>query len=263
MEPTTTTTMAASRVQTTKARRHLAPVPQPVLNPTVSLVVPTLNEAKNLPALFGGLPHLHELIIVDGRSTDDTIAEAERLRPDVRIVREERAGKGYALSAGFEAATGDIVVMIDADGSMDPGEIESFVEALTNGADFVKGSRYMRGGGSTDLTLIRSTGNRTLTMMVNVLFGTGYTDLCYGYNAFWRRHLGALEVDCAGFEVETLMNIRAAKAGLRIAEVPSFETDRIHGESNLNAWRDGWRIARVIVSETFRRRRKRQAPAAA
>jgi hypothetical protein len=88
-------------------------------------------------------------------------------------------------------------------------------------------------------------------MLVNRMFRTQFTDLCYGYNAFWTRHLSALRIDCPGFEVETLMNIRAAKAGLRIQEIPSFERPRLHGESNLSAIGDGWRILRLIAQEKF------------
>jgi glycosyltransferase involved in cell wall biosynthesis len=230
------------------ARRRFVRIPR------VSVVVPTLNEAANLPHVFAELPEgLHEVIVVDGFSTDGTIEVAQGLRPDVRIVIQERRGKGNALACGFAAATGDIIVMLDADGSADPAEITAFVEALMNGADFAKGSRYLDGGGSSDITGLRSLGNRTLGGTVNLLYGTRYSDLCYGYNAFWRHCLPAMNVDCDGFEVETLINIRIARAGLRIAEVPSFERDRIHGESNLNTFRDGFRVLRTIMRERFRR----------
>ena len=221
-------------------------------NPTVSLIVPTLNEAKNLPIVFAQLPEgLHEVIVVDGRSTDDTIEVAKALRPDVRVVLEDRPGKGHALNAGFCAATGDIIVMIDADGSMDPAEIKLMVDALVAGADCAKGSRYLPGGGSTDITWHRNLGNKILTGFVNLWFGTSYTELCYGYVAFWRDVLPALNPETAGFEVETKMLIRMATQGLTITETPSFEADRIHGESNLNAFSDGVRIAKVIAREMW------------
>jgi glycosyltransferase involved in cell wall biosynthesis len=222
--------------------------------PRVSVVVPTLNEARNLPLVLKRLPHrLHELVIVDGFSTDDTLEVAGFLRPDARIVLQKRPGKGEALRCGFEAATGDIIVMLDADGSADPAEIPAFVEALVAGADFAKGTRYGPGAGSADLTRLRHVGNRGLNLIVNVLFGTSYSDLCYGYNAFWRRCLGAINVDCTGFEVETLINIRIARAGLRICEVPSFERSRVHGQSNLRTFRDGGRVLRTILRERLRR----------
>ncbi len=196
--------------------------------PTVSAVIPTLNEAENLPHVLDRLPNgVNELIVVDGHSTDETLRVARQLRPDARIVMQGRRGKGNALACGFAAARGDIIVTFDADGSTDPAEIPSFIAPLIGGADFVKGSRYMEGGGSADITRLRSAGNRALGLWVNLLFGTSYTDLCYGYNAFWRRCLPQLHVTCDGFEVETVINVRAAKAGLRVAEVPSFEFDRI------------------------------------
>jgi len=222
--------------------------------PTLSVIIPTLNEAENLPHVFARLPEgIDELIIVDGHSVDDTITVAQRLRPDARIVLQNRTGKGNALACGFAAARGDIIVMLDADGSTDPAEIPNFIAPLLDGADFVKGSRYMDGGGSADITTLRSLGNRVLGGFVNLVFGTRYTDLCYGYNAFWRDCLPHLHVTCDGFEVETIINVRAAKAGFAIVEVPSFEQERIHGLSNLNAWRDGKRVIKTILRERFTR----------
>ena len=195
---------------------------------------PTLNEARNLPHVFAKLPAgLHEVILVDGNSVDDTVATARRLRPDVRIVRQNRRGKGNALACGFAAATGDIIAMVDADGSADPAEIPLFVQALLDGADFAKGTRFAVGGGSCDITRLRRLGNRMLSGLVNVLCRTKYSDLCYGYNAFWRRHVPVFGLDAEsdipvgsgtrlwgdGFEVETLINIRIAQAGLKVTEV--------------------------------------------
>ena len=222
--------------------------------PRVTVVIPTLNEATNLPHVFARLPEVvSELIIVDGHSIDDTVVVAKTLRPDSRVILQNRRGKGNALACGFAAATGDIIVMLDADGSTDPAEIPQFIAPLVGGADFVKGSRYLDGGGSDDITGVRSTGNRALGATVNLLFGTRYTDLCYGYSAFWRRCLAHLHVTCDGFEVETLINVRAAKAGLKVVEVPSCEHSRIHGFSNLHAWRDGRRVLRTIVRERLTR----------
>ncbi|MEU8245964.1 glycosyltransferase family 2 protein [Nonomuraea sp. NPDC048916] len=216
----------------------------------MSVVVPAMNEAENLPHVFATLPQwIDEIVLVDGNSVDDTVAVAKRLRPNVKVVTQTGRGKGDALAAGFAACTSDIIVMIDADGSTDGHEIITFVGALVTGADFVKGSRYAAGGGSDDLTFNRRFGNKLLTSLVNVMYGTQYTDLCYGYNAFWARHLDVLDLDCDGFEVETLMNVRAAKGGLKVHEVPSHERCRIHGESNLRAVRDGIRVLKTILRE--------------
>jgi glycosyltransferase involved in cell wall biosynthesis len=211
-----------------------------------------MNEARNLPYVFARLPvGLHEVILVDGHSTDGTTEIARALCPDVGIVSQTGRGKGDALAAGFSVCSGDIIVTLDADGSNDAAEIPLFVGALMSGADFVKGSRVLQGGGSTDLTRFRSFGNARLTGLVNLLFRARYTDLCYGYNAFWARHLPAIDVDCNGFEVETLILARVAQAQLRVLEVPSFEASRIHGASNLRALRDGWRVLKTILAERF------------
>jgi glycosyltransferase involved in cell wall biosynthesis len=222
---------------------------------TVTAVIPAMNEAANLPHVFARIPScVTEIVLVDGNSSDDTIRVARGLRPDVRIVLQNGRGKGNALACGFAAAHGDIIVMLDADGSTDPAEITQFIAPLLAGADFVKGSRYATGGGSADITRIRNTGNRVLSGVVNLLFRTKFTDLCYGYNAFWRSCLPHMHVTCDGFEVETLINIRVARAGLRVAEVPSYEQERIHGESNLHAIRDGRRVLATILRERFSRR---------
>ena len=245
--------------------------------PRISVVVPTLNEARNLPHVFSRLPaDVHEVIVVDGHSVDDTIAVARQLRPDVRVVQQTRRGKGNALACGFEAATGDVIAMIDADGSADPGEIPKFVHALLSGADFAKGTRFAVGGGSSDITRLRRLGNRLLGAVVNLSHGTHYTDLCYGYNVFWQRHVPALGLDTTsppapsgdgrlwgdGFEIETLIHMRVAEEGLHVAEVPSFEHPRIHGVSNLDAFSDGLRVLMTILVERRHARRRYRASGA-
>ena len=237
---------------------------------TVSVVIPMLNEASNIAEVLPRLPSgIDQVVLVDGGSTDGTVEAARRLRPDMTIVQQTRRGKGNALACGFAAATGDIIVMMDADGSTRPEEISSFVETLVqSGADFVKGSRFIPGGGSDDITSFRRAGNKALNWLVNLLCRTRYTDLCYGYNAFWRRCLPAFDLNhgrnetipgCAemqwgdGFEIETLINIRVATASLRTVEVPSFESCRLHGRSNLNAFSDGLRVFRTIFVEWRRR----------
>jgi glycosyltransferase involved in cell wall biosynthesis len=210
---------------------------------------------------------------VDGGSVDDTVAVARRLRPDVVVVHQTRTGKGNALACGFAACTGDIIVMIDADGSTDPAEIPLFVAKLVAGDDFVKGSRFDKGGHSHDITKLRKLGNDGLNLVVNVLFGTRFTDLCYGYNAFWRRVVPALQLPDTGlprpadgsklwgdgFEIETMINIRAAVDGMKVGEVGSIEHARIHGVTNLNTFRDGFRVLRTIFSEYGRMRTHRRS----
>jgi glycosyltransferase involved in cell wall biosynthesis len=221
-----------------------------------------MNEAANLPLVLPRLPvFVTEVIVVDAHSHDGTVEVARSLRPDAVILLQEGRGKGSALRQGFEAATGDIIVSIDADGSTQPEEIERFVNALRAGADYVKGSRYMKGGGSVDLSPLRRLGNLGLTLMTRVVHGAHFSDLCYGFNAFWRDVLPVLALESTGFEIETEMNLRALRAGLRVTEVPSIEASRIYGSSNLHAFRDGFRVARQILTETRRPVDSYQRPA--
>lgn len=246
--------------------------------PRVSVIIPALNEEKNLPHVAARMPEdVDEIVFVNGNSVDNTAEVARQLWPDGVHVAQTRKGKGNALACGFAAASGDIIVMIDADGSTDPLEIPHYVGALIAGADFAKGSRFIQGGGSDDITKFRRLGNWGLNAIVNMLFATKYTDLCYGYNAFWRRCLDVMQLpDVAheapqwgdGFEIETLINVRVAGSGLQIAEVCSHESSRIHGVSNLNAITDGTRVLRTIRREfvrarksTVRAERKRGRPA--
>jgi len=259
----------------------LSPIPRersswdvPTARPRVSVVVPARNEARNLPHVLAQIPSdVYEVILVDGHSHDDTIEVARATWPGITVVQQTRRGKGNALACGFAAVTGDIIVMLDADGSADPGEIPVFVDSLVKGADFAKGTRFSRGGSSHDITRFRRIGNSWLNGLVNVLFGTAYTDLCYGYNAFWTHLLPTLDLPAVlqdewgtadmlwgdGFEIETLINVRVAAAGARIAEVGSVELERIHGVSNLNAVSDGLRVLRTIMAERSRRRAARNA----
>jgi glycosyltransferase involved in cell wall biosynthesis len=235
---------------------------------SVSVVVPCLNEVRNLPYVFSRMPaDVAEVVFVDGGSDDGSVQRACELWPSVIVVRQTRTGKGNALACGFAACSNDIVVMLDADGSTDPAELPRFLEPLLDGADFAKGSRFLPGGGSTDITRLRRIGNDGLCAIVNRLFRTAYSDLCYGYNAFWRRVLPYMDLpDPAatapagqmiwgdGFEVETLINVRMAMSTLRVEEVPSVEAARLHGVSNLSAFGDGRRVLSTILRE-FRRRR--------
>jgi glycosyltransferase involved in cell wall biosynthesis len=225
---------------------------------TVSLVIPAKNEAMNLASVLGRIPDVvDEVVLVDAHSTDGTVELARKLRPDIVVVYDDEPGKGAALRAGFRSATSDYVVIIDADGSMDPREVLRYVALLASGYELVKGSRFMAGGGSTDITFIRTLGNFGFVILCNLMFRQRFTDLCYGYLAFNRRRMEALGLDSVGFEIEAEIIAKSVMNGLRITEVPTYETPRLNGVSNLHAIRDGLRILRKLLKV---RRNGRRVP---
>ena len=262
---------------------HTLPEPPPVVRgrePRISVVIPTLNEALNVTPVVQGLPRcVSEIIVVDGHSLDGTPEVALAADPRVRLVMERRRGKGAALLSGFAAARCDAIVALDADGSMDPRDVIAFQATLGLGYDLVKGSREVVGGGSADFSPLRRAGNAVLTRLANVVHRTRWTDMCYGYFGFWRDVLPVLDMRMKrlttralaeelrheaahgrrnltygdGFEIETALFLRAARAGLDIAEIPSRELPRATGESNLRTFRDGTRVLGAIARERTRR----------
>jgi len=217
---------------------------------TVSVVIPAKNEAANLPWLLQRIPDsVDEVILVDGLSADQTVAVGLMVRSDLVVVHEARPGKGVAVRSGFDVAKGDLIVMLDADCSMDPAEIPRFVELLEQGYDMVKGSRFLAGGGTDDMTLLRKAGNWGLLRLANLLYRTGYSDLCYGFVGFRRELLDRVPLNASGFEVEMQLIARASRAGARVGEVPSYEARRLHGNSSLRTFPDGWRVLRTLLSE--------------
>ncbi|NND02053.1 MAG: glycosyltransferase family 2 protein [Acidimicrobiia bacterium] len=226
--------------------------------PSVCLVIPAKNEARNIHSVLARVPDfIQELILVDGHSDDGTVDIAVSIRPDIKVVTDDRPGKGSALRVGFNEAESDFVVIIDADGSMDPQEVIRYVGHMASGYELVKGSRFMVGAGSSDITVIRHLGNKALVTLTNLLFKQRFTDLCYGYLAFDRRRFAELGLRSTGFEIEAEIVTKAAMNGLRITEVPTFESPRLHGVSNLNAIRDGFRILFTILRERGSGRRVR------
>lgn len=233
---------------------------------TVSAVIPTLNEAANIGWVLERMPpEVDEVVLVDGRSTDRTVETARSVRPDLRLVSERTPGKGAALRAGLRAARSDTVVMLDADGSMSPAEIGRFVAKLDEGYDLVKGSRFLPGGGTVDISRLRAAGNLCLVALMNRMYAQRFTELCYGYMALRRDAIPRLRLTADGFEIETQIVAHAVCAGLRVAEVPSFEANRRNGESHLRTFRDGARVLRELMRARGRDLGPRRcvAPAAA
>jgi len=221
---------------------------------TISVVIPTLNEVENIKHVFPNIPdYIDEIVVIDGNSQDGTKEEILKFRPDARIYSNKPSGKGDALRQGFAKATGDIVIMMDADGSHRFSEFPLLIEPVLNGHDVAKGSRFLPNGGSADFTAFRRFGNKVFVTMVNTMYGSNITDLCYGYCAFKKEAIQKMNCKSSGFEIETEQSIRMIKAGLKIKEVPSYEDKRINGESNLHAFRDGARILTTIVKEFLER----------
>jgi hypothetical protein len=218
----------------------------------VSIIIPTRNEEHNLPLILPYLPRSAEIIVVDGHSNDNTVKIARALRPDGIILHQQGSGKGNALKMGFHHASREFIITFDADGSFQPTEVYKLIQKLREGYDLVKGSRFLPGGGTLDMPLNRIIGNWGLTLTANLLYGSRYSDLVYGFHAFRRNALKKLMLRSDGFEMDAELYLRVSRAKLRITELPSFENKRLYGTSNLNSIRDGSRILKTIIRERFR-----------
>ena len=228
----------------------------------ISIIIPARNEAENIFKILSEINlDTHEIIVIDGNSTDDTVINASKHPKNPIILHQKSKGKGAALSLGFKMSTGDIVIAVDADGSNDPKELQNFISQIESGADLVKGSMNLFGGGSEDITQFRNFGNFFLTTTANIVFKTKWTDLAYGYFAIRKDLLDKLNISefdsrvsswlsyGQGFEIESLICCRAARAGAKIVEIPSFERNRWSGSSNLNSIPDGFRALLAILYE--------------
>jgi glycosyltransferase involved in cell wall biosynthesis len=219
----------------------------------VNVIIPTLNEAGNICEILDRLKQVgcQNILIIDGNSKDNTVELAGKF--GVTVVLQNGKGKGGALRQAFQEKIidGDIVVIMDADGSMAPEEIPLFAEAVKMGADVAKGSRYLNGGGSEDLTPTRRVGNVILTRILNFLFLTNYTDLCYGYMAFKKEALKKLSshLKSDNFEIETEICAKSKNLGLSVVEIPSVERSRRYGKSNLHSFRDGFSMLKLLLNE--------------
>ena len=236
-------------------------------NYSVSLIIPAMNESATLTSIIDSIPtYVDEIIVIDGRSKDNTFEIASNHPRVNKVLRQRSRGKGAALSLGFAMATCDLVAIIDADGSMDPAELKDFLNMFPQ-AEIVKGSRSKKlGGTSADLTIFRDLGNRVLTKICNFWFKENWTDLAYGYAVVDRKALGKLGLSSydemgsvfghksygQGFEIEALIFCRSSKWGFRVLEVASAEHRRISGSSNLRAIRDGFRVLSAIIIEKNR-----------
>jgi len=219
---------------------------------SISVVICALNEAANLPHVLNRLPsNVSEVILVDGHSMDGTVDKAREILPSIRVLYQPGKGKGDALNFGFDNATSDLIIALDADGSTDPEEMDRFIHPLIHGYDVCKGSRFLKGAGTDDMPRHRILGNRLFTLLTNFLFRAEFTDLAYGYFGCRRECWPQMKPRTNGFAVETEIQVKAKKAGLKIIEVPSWEHRRISGKGNLRSFRDGRKILWTILRERF------------
>ncbi len=219
----------------------------------VSVIIPTLNEGKNLPIVLRELKKIGcvgEIIVVDGHSKDKTVKIAKKF--GCKVIYDDK-GKGSALRKGMKIAKGDIVISMDADCSMIPKEILLLKAGIEAGYDVCMGSRFIQGGGTEDMPLFRKLGNKFFVTLVNLFWGMKYSDLCYGYRAFRKSVIKKLDLKRDGFGIETEISIKAAKLGMKVLEVPSFEKARKYGKGKLRSFGDGLNILKTILNELLKR----------
>jgi glycosyltransferase involved in cell wall biosynthesis len=219
--------------------------------PSVSVIMCALNEAENLAYVLPKIPRwVDEIIMVDGRSIDGTVEVAQKLRPNIRVLIQKGKGKGDALKYGFQQVTGEIIVTMDADGATDAEAINYFIQPLLNGYDMTKGSRLVHGR-PTNMPFHRWVGNKILSVTFNILYGTNYSDICSGYNAFRKPSLQCLHLTFDGFEMEQELIAKASKTHLKIIEVEHHDTGRLNSTSKVSGLKQGLKDWIVIVKERF------------
>lgn len=217
--------------------------------PSISVVIPTLNEEHNIKTVLKGVKavirdYRHEIIVVDGYSKDNTVKYAKGM--GARVIFD-RHGKGTALVKGLNAARGDITISMDADLSNRPNEIKLLIAGIEAGYDVCMGSRFLTGGGSEDMPLHRKIGNKIFVSLVNLRYGSHYTDMCYGYRSFAKGVSKRLSLKEKGFGIETEISMKVQKKHLKVLEVPSFEKLRASGEGKLRSLSDGFIILKTIL----------------
>jgi glycosyltransferase involved in cell wall biosynthesis len=233
---------------------------RPANCPAVTVLICALNEEESIPFVLPKIPNwVDEILLVDGHSSDGSVALAKHLCPKLRVLFQPKTGKGDALKFGVGQAKGEIIVTLDADGETPPEEIESFIQPLLDGNDFAKGSRLFKTR-PHKMPPYRWFGNKILAFTCNILYGTRFSDICSGYNSFWKKAYLELDLTYAeseiGCSMEQQMIVKAKKAGMRIKEVPHTSRGRIGGTSVLKnvklSVNQGFRDWFVIIRERFR-----------
>ncbi len=223
--------------------------------PTISAIIPCLNEEKTLPlcikkaqAAFAAMAIEGEVVVGDNGSTDRSVEVAESL--GARVAHQPVRGYGAALRAAAEAASGKYLIMADADDSYDWSNLQPFVAKLDEGYDFVIGNRF-RGGiepGAMPF-LHRYLGNPVLSGISSLFYKVPVGDFHCGMRAFTRQAYARMALQTEGMEFATEMVVRAAQEELRIAEIPiKLHPDKRDRRPHLRSFRDGWRHLRFIMT---------------
>ncbi len=222
----------------------------------VSVIIPTLNEEESLEYVFNKIPKddIDEVILVDGGSTDRTMEIAQKL--GLKAIRQEGSGLGSAVKQGLELTSGDIKIILDADGSHNPEDIIRLIEKVQEGYDVVVASRYcntlslssiFKKGTSYDDTVLTTIGNKFFTLICKLVFKVPINDILMGFKAFRKEVFEKIKIDAKGPEYNVEVVLKAHKAGFKIGEISTIEQKRRGGKSKLNAFNDGMRILIEII----------------
>lgn len=217
----------------------------------ISLIIPTKNEEGAIGRVLKEIPKklIYEIIVIDGHSKDNTAKETKaQLRPKKdKFILQKRKGFGNALQQAFKVAHGDVIIIMNGDGSHNPKDLQALTEKIRQGYEYVIASRYAPGGRSDDDTIIRFIGNRILTWLTNLLHGSNVTDSLHFFTAITRSGLKKIHPTSPGFEFCIEILIRAHKAGLKFAEIPVVERARFAGKSKVNIFFAGLKILEMIL----------------
>ncbi|MDP3990842.1 MAG: glycosyltransferase family 2 protein [Candidatus Nealsonbacteria bacterium] len=213
----------------------------------VSLVIPTRNEAKSLGRTIQEIPagFVDEIIVSDGHSTDGTLETAKGL--GCQAITQEGRGFGLGIISGIKHCTGDIIIIMDADGSQNPADIPRLIEKIKEGYDIGWGSRYVQKKKTADDTWLRYFGNQFFTFLTRILHGVKTADILYMFAAFKKEVFEKVSLRSPGFEFCIELPVKAHKAGFKFGEVPCVERKRLADETKVNDLLDGWKILSAIL----------------
>lgn len=216
------------------------------------IIILTRNEVEGVRTILPKIPPrlLKLCLAVDYRSTDGTVACFKKY--GIPVLRQTVPGRGEAFQLGARATRADNLVFFSPDGNEDPGDIPELIRLLKKGNDLVIASRFMKNARNEEddhFLKWRAWANQAFTYLVYLLWGRRLTDSINGYRAIRKRSFERLHLDAQGFAIEFQMSIRAVKLGMRIAEIPTREGDRIGGQSTSYAIPTGIRFIGYLIRE--------------